>query len=93
MRIGDTALVSAGAEIFVKTGLAVKHRSPWTNTLFAAYTNGCLSYIPLEEDYPRGGYEVNEAYLGYRLPAPVAPQGAALVEEAAQEMLDLLAKE
>jgi hypothetical protein len=91
--VGDTALVSAGAEIFVKTGLQVKHRSPWANTIFAAYTNGCLGYIPLAEDYPRGGYEVQEAHLGYRLPAPVAPESAAMVVEAALEMLALQARE
>ncbi len=93
IRVGDTALASAGAEIFVKTGLEVKQRSPLANTLFAAYTNGCLSYIPLPEDYPRSGYEVHEAYLGYRLPAPVAPESAALVVEAALEMLASLVRE
>jgi hypothetical protein len=87
IRLGDIALVSAGAEIFVKTGLEVKRRSPYANTMFAAYANGALAYIPLPEDYPRGGYEVNEAYLGYQLPAPVAPQGAGLV---VQNALDLL---
>lgn len=93
IRLGDAALVSAGAEIFVRTGLEVKQRSPWANTLFAAYTNGCLSYIPLAEDYPRGGYEVYEAYLGYRLPAPVAPESANLVIENALEMLSSLDRE
>lgn len=93
IRLGDAALVSVGAEIFVRTGLEVKQRSPWANTLFAAYTNGCLSYIPLAEDYPRGGYEVYEAYLGYRLPAPVAPESANLVIENALEMLSSLDRE
>ena len=87
LRIGDLGIVAAGAEIFVKTGLEVKQRSPFENTIFAAYTNGCLSYIPLPEDYPRGGYEVFEAYLGYGLPAPVAPQSAGLVVQNALELL------
>ena len=91
LRIGDLGLVSAGAEIFVKTGLEVKQRSPFTNTAFAAYTNGALSYIPLPEDYPRGGYEVFEAYLGYGLPAPVAPQGANLIVENAIALLQEVA--
>jgi hypothetical protein len=87
IRAGDFALVAAGAEIFVRTGLEVKQRSPFANTMFAAYTNGSLSYIPLPEDYPRGGYEVNEAYLGYRLPAPVASSGAGMVLEIALALL------
>lgn len=87
MRAGDIALVTAGAEIFSKTGLAIKRQSPFAQTLFAGYTNGKVGYVPLPEDYPRGGYEVNEAYLGARLPAPLAPQASALVEQTAFELL------
>jgi hypothetical protein len=85
---GDIALVTAGAEIFSKIGLAIKRQSPFKQTLFAGYTNGKVGYIPLPEDYPRGGYEVNEAYLGARLPAPLAPQASALVEQTALELLE-----
>jgi neutral ceramidase len=87
LRAGDIALVTAGGEIFSKTGLAVKRRSPFSQTLFAGYTNGKVGYIPLTEEYSRGGYEVNEAYLGARLPAPFAPRASVLVE---QNALDLL---
>ena len=87
LRAGDIALVTAGGEIFSKTGLAVKRRSPFSRTLFAGYTNGKVGYIPLAEEYSRGGYEVNEAYLGARLPAPFAPRASALVEETAVELL------
>jgi neutral ceramidase len=85
--VGDTALISAAGEIFVKTGLGVKTRSPFANTMFAGYTNGSVGYIPLPEDFPRGGYEVQEAYLGYRLPAPVAPEAAGIVENEAVNLL------
>ena len=89
-KIGDVALVSAGGEIFVETGLAVKQRSPLNSTMFAGYSNGSVGYIPLPEDFPRGGYEVYEAYLGYRLPAPVAPEAAGLIEDHAVELLSRL---
>ncbi len=87
LRAGDIALVTAGGEIFTRTGLAIKHQSPYHQTLFAGYTNGKVGYIPLPEDYPRGGYEVNEAYLSARLPAPVSPQASALVEQTALDLL------
>lgn len=90
IRVGDTTLVSAGGEIFVETGLAVKRRSPMANVMFAAYTNGCVGYLPLPEDYARGGYEVEESYLFYRLPAPIAPQAAGLVEETALRLLSVV---
>ena len=87
MRAGEFSLVTAGGEIFSQTGLAVIRRSPFKQTLFAGYTNGKVGYIPLPEEYSRGGYQVNEAYLGARLPAPLAPQASALVEETAVELL------
>jgi len=87
IQAGDMALVSAAGEVFVKTGLAVKQQSPTANTMFAAYTNGAVSYFPLPEDYLRGGYEVEEAYIGYRLPAPVAPEAAGLIRETAVRLL------
>jgi neutral ceramidase len=91
IRVGDAAVVSAAGEVFVETGLAVKRRSPIANTMFAGYTNGSVGYFPLPEDYPRGGYEINESYLFYRLPTPVAPMAAGLVEETAVRLLNQIA--
>lgn len=90
IRVGEIAVVSAAGEIFVKTGLAVKRRSPFRNTMFAGYTNGLVCYIPLPEDYPRGGYEVEEVYLACRLPSPPAPNAAELVEEEAIRLLNTI---
>jgi hypothetical protein len=89
-RLGETAIVAFPAELFVKIGLAIKSQSPLKNTLVAAYSNGCVGYIPLPEDYPLGGYEVSEAFYGYGLPAPIAPEAAKLVEENALELLNSL---
>jgi hypothetical protein len=88
LRVGETALVSAAGEVFVKTGLAVKRRSAIANTMFAAYANGLVGYFPLPEDYPRGGYEVDESYLFYRLPAPLAPAAAGMLEDTAVRLLN-----
>jgi len=93
IRIGEVAVAAAAGEIFVETGLAVKRRSPLANTMFAAYANGLAGYFPLPEDYPRGGYEVDESYLFYRLRAPVAPEAAGLVEETAIRLLHEVAEE
>ncbi|MGQ9683027.1 MAG: neutral/alkaline non-lysosomal ceramidase N-terminal domain-containing protein [Anaerolineae bacterium] len=87
---GDTAVVGAAAEVFVQTGLAVKQRSPIPNTMFAAYANGTVGYLPLPEEYPRGGYEVAESWVGYRLPAPIAPEAAGMTRDAALELLQSL---
>lgn len=91
LRIGETALVAAAGEVFVKTGLAVKQHSPLADTMFAAYANGAVGYFPLPEDYSRGGYEVDESYLFYRLPAPLAPEAADLLKETAVRLLNKIA--
>jgi hypothetical protein len=89
-RLGEIAVVAFPAELFVKIGFAIKSRSPIKNTLVAAYSDGCVGYIPLPEDYPLGGYEVSEAFYGYGLPSPIAPEAAKLVEETALEILNAL---
>lgn len=73
LRIGDVAMAAIAAEPFVETGRAIKHSSPLPHTIIAGYTNGCVGYLPPRAAYPEGGYEVDEAYRWYRLPAPLAP--------------------
>ena len=87
LALGDLALVSAACEPFVETGLAVKAASPFARTFFAGYTNGCVGYVPTAHAFPYGGYEIDRAYLGYRLPAPVAPEAEQMVVRACVEAL------
>lgn len=90
LRLNDAVIVGAPGEVFVEIGLAVKEKSPLANTFFAGYTNGCVSYIPVPEAYPEGGYEVQGAYIYYRLPAPVSPETAGLVVNTALELISKL---
>lgn len=90
-RIGEAGVVAFPAELFVKIAFAIKARSPLKQTLVAGYSDGCVGYIPMPEDYPFGGYEVSEAFYGYGLPSPIASQAAGLVEDTAVEMLEKLA--
>jgi hypothetical protein len=86
-RAGDVAIAAIAGEPFVETGLAIKRSSPVAHTMVAGYTNGCPGYLPPRYAYPQGGYEVDEAYRWYRLPAPPEPGGA---ERVAAEALELL---
>jgi hypothetical protein len=74
IRIGDGAIVTGPGEIFTEIGLAVKERSPADVTLYAGYTNGCVSYFPIASEYPLGGYEPAYGNKTYGLPAQVAPE-------------------
>ena len=80
-RLGDVALVSVAAEPLVAIGLEVKAHSPAAHTLFAGYTNGSISYLAPPQAYEEGGYEVYDAYIYYRLPAPLSPTCTRLVIE------------
>ena len=77
--LGDLAIVATACEPFVETGLAVKAGAPFTRAFFAGYTNGCVGYVPTAHAFPHRGYEVDRAYIGYRLPAPVAPEAEQMV--------------
>jgi hypothetical protein len=86
-RAGDLAVAAIAGEPFVETGLAIKGGSQVPHTLVAGYTNGCPGYLPPRAEYPRGGYEVDEAYRWYRLPTPPAPGCAERIVEEALELL------
>ena len=51
------AMVFLPSEIVVKVGLEIKRRSPFENTVVVAYTNGYFGYIPMLDEYEKGGYE------------------------------------
>ncbi|MGI8785326.1 MAG: neutral/alkaline non-lysosomal ceramidase N-terminal domain-containing protein [Acidobacteriota bacterium] len=58
---GDVALVSCNNEPFAKTGLEIKSHSPFPYTLFSGYSNGRMAYMPTEEEWTRGGHEVENS--------------------------------
>jgi hypothetical protein len=86
VRIGDGAIVTGPGEIFTEIGLAVKARSPADVTLYAGYTNGCVSYFPTASEYPLGGYEPTYGNKTYGLPAQVAPECERLLVETGVEL-------
>jgi hypothetical protein len=57
LRIGDMAVVSLPAEIFVKIGLEIKHFSPAKYTMVVELANGRVtSYVPTTDQAERGAY-------------------------------------
>lgn len=60
--VGDLAIVAFPGETFAATGLDVKRRSPFADTLFLGYSNGCLTYIPTRDAYPREGWSFLRRY-------------------------------
>lgn len=46
IRIGDTVLVGVQVELNAATGLAIKRRSPFANTIVVTMVNGAAKYLP-----------------------------------------------
>lgn len=64
MRIGECVFITCPAEVLTEVGLNIKRNSPHEYTFMAAFSNGYAHYGPPASDYPLGGYEVTECFLG-----------------------------
>lgn len=57
IRIGDLAVCGIPFETFVQTGLDLKKRSPFPQTMVIGLANGRHGYLPTPEQHQLGGYE------------------------------------
>jgi hypothetical protein len=80
IRAGDFALATSPGEIFCEIGQAIKAGSPMPHTMFASCTNGGVGYVPMPENYPEGGYEVDSA-------CRVGPAAAGIVTDTGLRLL------
>jgi hypothetical protein len=76
---GDTALVGCNIEPFCETGMNIKRHSPFPFTCMSGYTNGRMAYMATREEWPKGGYEVENS-----------PFGEAAAEVLTERILDIL---
>ncbi len=54
----DVAIWSAPLELFCEISNGIRERSPFPFTFYYGYTNGWLGYLSSEQEWKRGGYEV-----------------------------------
>src|SRR5439155_22223016 len=64
LTFGDFALVGCNIEPFCEIGMAVKKQSPFPVTFMCGYTNGRMAYMATAEEWPKGGYEVENSPFG-----------------------------
>ncbi len=57
----DIAIWSAPIELFCEVASKIRDRSPFPFTFYFGYSNGWLGYLPSEDQWEHGGYEVNTA--------------------------------
>ena len=58
LRLGEVVFVGVPGEMFASLGLAIRRRSPFRYTFVVGLANDELGYIPDEEGYDLGGYQV-----------------------------------
>lgn len=58
LRLGEVVLVGVPGEMFASLGLSIRRRSPFRHTFVVGLANDELGYIPDDEGYDLGGYQV-----------------------------------
>jgi hypothetical protein len=86
IRIGDLAVCGIPFETFVETGLDLKKRSPFPQTMVIGLANGRHGYLPTPEQHLLGGYET---WLGTNL---VQEDASVIITDNLIEMLAELRK-
>jgi len=94
IRINDIVLTGLNMEVFFQTGLSIKAKSPFGHTQVLGYTNGSIGYLPRAEDYPAGGWKLQESYAvpdlfvqAYGLPVALRPESEQLAVERATSLI------
>ena len=62
LSIGDYAFFTFPGEVYVEFGLVLKELSPYKNTMILGLANSLSGYIPKEEAFSQGGYEVKTGW-------------------------------
>jgi len=57
LRIGDLGIAAIPFEVFVESGLDIKHKSPFERTFTISLANGSYGYLPTPRHHALGGYE------------------------------------
>jgi hypothetical protein len=97
IRVNDVVISGLNMEVFFETGLEIRARSPLSDTFVLGYTNGCFGYLPRGEDYPEGGWRIDESYAvpdmipqAWMMPVILHPDSARRAVEASAELIDSL---
>jgi hypothetical protein len=98
IRVNDVVFCALDMEVFFETGLEIRERSPLSDTFVLGYSNGLYGYLPRGEDYPDGGWKIDESYAvpdlipqAWGMPVILRPDSAQRAVEASLELIGSLA--
>jgi len=80
-------LIGVAGEIVAPLGLLILREFNRGVTFPLGYSNGCQIYLTTDAMLPEGGYEV-DSYWEYHWPAPLAPGGEKVLEDALRQLRD-----
>lgn len=86
LRIGEAAICTNPAELFVEFGLEIRQKSRAKTTLISQLTDGYVGYVPTRRAFANGGYETWPAYtskLGHAAGETFVAKTVELLEQAA----------
>jgi hypothetical protein len=81
IRVGDVALVGLPGEVFCEIGMELRRCSAAPHTLVAGLSGDAIGYLPTQESFAQGGYEVTTGSTFYQ------PGGAERLGQSAVEQL------
>jgi neutral ceramidase len=87
IRVGEMGICALPGEPFCQTGLNIKAKSPFKQTMLVGMANDYAGYLPTEEAHALGGYETWRAKSSF-----LEIKAATMIQEAALGMLGAVAK-
>jgi hypothetical protein len=87
LRWGGAEIIALPAENFAATAHRIRRAIGNPAAMVIAYADDTFGYIPTSEEFPAGGYEVEEAHRYYGMPATVAPGTAEALADAAADLI------
>lgn len=88
IKIGTITLIGIGGELFVELGLTMKAHTNCDHLMISCYTNDNIGYIPTQEAYQHGGYEVEESFFLYNNPGMLMPSTGEQIVTKAIELIN-----
>lgn len=89
-RIGNAEFATLPGEFFHELGLMVKRSRPGKVVFVIGYANDLIGYVGTSNEYDEGGYEINESYRYFGMPAKLARGAGERVVDEVKGLLQIL---
>ena len=85
LALGELVLLGVEGELFARYQLDLE--AVHGPAVLCGLANGCIGYVPTADEYPRGGYEIDQAYKVYPSVQMIAPASESLIRQRAAALI------